>query len=187
MIENLIKKIARQLDKSEIPYIIIGGQAVLLYGTPRLTRDIDITLGVDTDKFLLIKRICEKLCLKILPKKAKKFAAETKVLPAEDTKSRIRVDFIFSFTSYEQQAMKRAKCVMMNGYSVKFASCEDLIIHKMFAGRAVDEEDVRNIIVKNKNNIDVKYIRKWLSEFSEISEQREVLKRFNSLLKVGTR
>ena len=52
MIEKLIKKIARHLDKDKIPYMIIGGQAVLLYGTPRLTRDIDITLGIDTDKLI---------------------------------------------------------------------------------------------------------------------------------------
>jgi len=44
MIEKLIKKIAFNLDKAKIPYMIIGGQAVLLYGVPRLTRDIDITL-----------------------------------------------------------------------------------------------------------------------------------------------
>jgi len=61
MIEKLIKKIAQHLDKGKIPYMIIGGQAVLLYGTPRLTRDIDIILGVDTDKFSLIERICERL------------------------------------------------------------------------------------------------------------------------------
>ena len=58
MIEELIKKIAQCLDQDEIPYMIIGGQAVLLYGTPRLTRDIDITLGIDTDKFQLIKGVC---------------------------------------------------------------------------------------------------------------------------------
>lgn len=29
--------------------MIIGGQAVLLYGEPRLTRYIDITLGIDTE------------------------------------------------------------------------------------------------------------------------------------------
>ena len=29
--------------------MIIGGQAVLLYGEPRLTRDIDITLGVNAN------------------------------------------------------------------------------------------------------------------------------------------
>ena len=182
MIEKLIKNIAQRLDKDEIPYMIIGGQAVLLYGTPRLTRDIDITLGVDTDKFLLIEGICRKLGLKILPENPEDFASQTKVLPAEDLKSRIRVDFIFSFTEYEAQAIKRTKKVLMNGYLVKFASCEDVIIHKMIAARAVDEEDVKNILIKNKNLIDFKYIKRWLSEFSKLSEHKDILVRFNDLL-----
>lgn len=183
MIEKLIKKIAQRLDKDKIPYMIIGGQAVLLYGTPRLTRDIDITLGIDTDKFLLIEKICKRLGLKILPEKPEDFATETKVLPAEEPKIRIRVDFIFSFTPYETQAIKRTKKVLMNGYPVKFASCEDVIIHKMFAARAVDAEDVKNILIKNKDSIDLKYVRRWLSEFSKISEHKEILEKFNRLLK----
>ena len=97
MIEKLIKRIDWHLDRAKIPYMIIGGQAVLLYGTPRLTRDIDITLGIDTDKFKLIEKICNKLGLKILPKAPKDFAEDTKVLPAEEAKLRIRVDFSFSF------------------------------------------------------------------------------------------
>ncbi len=42
MITALIKRIAQYLDENKVPYMIIGGQAVLLYGTPRLTRDIDL-------------------------------------------------------------------------------------------------------------------------------------------------
>jgi len=41
MIEKFIKRTAQCLDRQKIPYMIIGGQAVLLYGRPRLTRDID--------------------------------------------------------------------------------------------------------------------------------------------------
>jgi len=182
MIENLIKKVAQYLDENNIPYMIIGGQAVLLYGTPRLTRDIDIILGIDTNKFPLIEDICRKLGLKVLPENPEDFAVETKVLPTEDTHLQIRVDFIFSFTPYEAQAIKRTKKVIMDDYPVKFASCEDVIIHKMIAGRAIDNEDVKNILIKNKNSIDIEYIRKWLLEFSKISEQREILKKFNSLL-----
>lgn len=182
MIEELLKKTAQCLDKDNIPYMIIGGQAVLLYGTPRLTRDIDITLGVDTDKFSLIESVCSKLGLKILPESPEDFARETKVLPAEETKLRIRVDFIFSFTLYEAQAINRTKKVIMDGYPVKFASCEDVIIHKMIAGRAIDAEDVKNILVKNKNSIDINYIRKWLSEFGKISEHKGILEKFNSFL-----
>jgi len=183
VIEKLIKKIAQRLDKEQIPYMIIGGQAVLLYGTPRLTRDIDITLGVDTDKFPLIQSICRNLGLKVLPENPEDFARETKVLPAEEPELRIRVDFIFSFTEYEAHAIKRTKKVLMNDYPAKFASCEDVIVHKMISARAVDEEDVRNILIKSRNSIDLKYIRRWLSKFSKIPEHKGILERFNSLLK----
>jgi predicted nucleotidyltransferase len=163
--------------------MIIGGQAVLLYGIPRLTRDIDITLGVDTDKFQLIEEVCSKSGLKILPENPEDFARETKVLPAEESKLKIRVDFIFSFTPYEAQAIKRTKEIVMNDYPVKFASCEDVVIHKMVAARAVDVEDVRNILIKNNKTIDLEYIRRWLSEFGRLSEHRGILEKFESLLK----
>jgi predicted nucleotidyltransferase len=183
MIEELLKNIAQCLDDNKIPYMIIGGQAVLLYGIPRLTRDIDITLGVDTDKFSLIENICSKLNLRIIPETPGDFARETKVLPTEETKSSIRVDFIFSFTMYESQAINRTKNVPMSGYPLKFASCEDVIIHKMIAGRAIDSEDVKNMLIKNKDSIDIEYIRRWLLEFSELPEQEGILERFNNLLK----
>ena len=183
MIEELIKKIAQCLDQDQIPYMIIGGQAVLLYGSPRLTRDIDITLGVDTDKFQLIEGVCSKSGLKILPENPEDFARETKVLPAEESTIKIRVDFIFSFTSYEAQAIRRTKEIVMNDYPVKFASCEDVVIHKMVAGRAVDVEDVKNILVKNNTTIELEYIRRWLSEFGRLSEHEGILEKFEILLK----
>ena len=183
MIEELIKKIGQRLDEDKIPYMIIGGQAVLLYGTPRLTRDIDITLGVDTDKFLLIEKICRKLGLKILPENPEDFARDTKVLPAEELKTRIRVDFIFSFTPYEAQPINRAKEVSMDSYTVKFASCEDVIIHKMIAARAIDVEDVKNILLKNRDSLDLEYLERWLSAFGELAEHKGMLGEFKGLLK----
>jgi predicted nucleotidyltransferase len=181
--EELIAQIARCLDGKKIPYMIIGGQAVLLYGRPRLTRDIDITLGVDSDQFETIAGVCKDVDLKILPVEPKVFATQTKVLPAEDAVTKLRVDFVFSFTPYERQALKRTQKVKLAGYPVHFASCEDVIIHKMIAGRAIDEEDVKSILIKNKNLIDLKYIRKWLSQFGNLSEHKRVLERFNNLLK----
>jgi hypothetical protein len=181
VIEELIQEIAQGLDKEKILYMIIGGQAVLLYGTPRLTRYIDITLGVDTDQFPRIESMCRELGLKVLPENPEEFARETRVLPAEELESRIRVDFIFSFTPYEAQAIKRAKQVLMGDYPVKFASCEDVIIHKMIAARAIDVEDVKNILIKAENSADLEYIKGWLSEFAKIPEHKGILERFNSL------
>ena len=183
MIEKLIKRTARCLDRQKVPYMIIGGQAVLLYGRPRLTRDIDITLGVDTDKFSSIENACKTLKLRILVENAEHFAQDTKVLPTEEPESKVRVDFIFSFTPYEAQAIKNAKKVLMDDYPVKFASCEDVIIHKMVAGRAIDEEDVKSMLVKNADTLDLEYIEKWLSEFAKIAEHEKISARFYDLLR----
>lgn len=62
--------------------MIIGGQAVLIYGEPRITRDIDITLGVYIDRHPEIKLIVKKLNLKHLVENLENFVEETIVLPA---------------------------------------------------------------------------------------------------------
>jgi len=41
MFEELLIRIAKALDNNYIPYMIVGGQAVLLYGEPRLTKDME--------------------------------------------------------------------------------------------------------------------------------------------------
>ncbi|MGE5293827.1 MAG: nucleotidyl transferase AbiEii/AbiGii toxin family protein [Solirubrobacterales bacterium] len=183
MLAKLIRRVAEALDQAEIPYMIIGGQAVLLYGRPRLTRDIDITLGIDTDDFLRLSSVCGELDLRILPESPLDFVQRTRVLPAEEPESRIRVDFIFSFSEYERQAIDRAKQVAMDDYPVRFASCEDIIIHKMVASRAVDIEDVRHLLVKNRQQLDYDYLRHWLSEFSALPEYEQILESFEHLLK----
>jgi hypothetical protein len=164
--ERLLRKISQQLRKASIPYMVIGGQAVLLYGEPRLTRDIDITLGVGVDELSRLKRVIPAIGLKILVKKEKEFVERNLVLPTMDQKSGIRVDFIFSFSPYERQGIDRGKDVKLGKTWVRFASLEDVVIHKVVAGRARDLEDVKSILLKNPV-YDFEYINKWLEEFDK--------------------
>ena len=98
MFEKLIVKIGNSLKNNSIPYMIIGGQAVLLYGEPRLTRDIDITLGVNIDKIKELLKIIKELSLRPIPENIEPFVKETMVFPVIEETTGIRVDFIFSFT-----------------------------------------------------------------------------------------
>ena len=59
MFRRLLSNIGCALDRHEIPYMIIGGQALLLYGEPRLTKDIDVTLGVEHDEKYISKWLAE--------------------------------------------------------------------------------------------------------------------------------
>ena len=159
------------MRKDSIPYMVIGGQAVLLYGEPRLTRDIDITLGVGVRELNKLKETISSLGLKILVERDEEFVERNMVLPTLDEKSGIRVDFIFSFSPYGRQAIERAKDIKLGRSLVRFASLEDVVIHKVIAGRARDLEDIKSILLKNQK-YDSDYIEKWLKEFDKsLTEQ----------------
>jgi hypothetical protein len=182
MFEEILSRIGLSLTRHSLPYMIIGGQAVLLYGEPRLTRDIDITLGVGVDHIEELLAVVRELSLKPVPEDIESFVRQTMVLPAFDETTGIRVDFIFSFTPYETGAIKRARRIKILEQDVCFASPEDVIIHKIFAGRPRDIEDVRTIILKNPE-IDIQYIKGWLKEFDASSDKKDLLKTFEETLK----
>jgi predicted nucleotidyltransferase len=182
MFEKILSQIGASLSKHNLPYMVVGGQAVLLYGEPRLTRDIDITLGVDVNRLGEVLAVVQELNLKPLPEKIESFVRETMVLPALDEDTGIRLDFIFSYTPYETGAINRAKKVTIMGQEVNIAAPEDLIIHKIFAGRPRDLEDVRTVLLKNPD-IDIQYIREWLKEFDASSKEEDFLKTFEGIVK----
>ena len=181
MFQDLLKSIAKALDEGQMPYMIIGGQAILLYGEPRLTRDIDVTVGIGLDKLPSLLEVAKKANLRILSERPEEFVKETMVLPTRDEKSGIRVDFILSFTPYERQAIERAKPVQMEGVNVYFASPEDVIIHKIFAGRPRDLEDIRGILIK-QSQIDLVYLKNWLKEFDQAFPGKNFLETLQKLL-----
>lgn len=164
MFEELLKQLALALDKAKLPYMVFGGQAVLLYGEPRLTRDIDVTLGMDTSRAPALLRVIEELEWRVLVDEVEDFLRQTFVLPVLDPKSNIRIDFVFSLTGYERQAIDRGKIVSLGGTNIRFVSLEDLIVMKIFAGRPRDLDDVVGVIRRHPG-FDRAYVEKWLNLF----------------------
>ena len=91
------------------------------------------------------------------------FVRRTMVLPCRDEASGIRIDLIFAQSGYGQEALRR---VPFGATEVCFASPEDVIIHKVIAGRPRDLEDCRRIWLKNPQ-LDEGYIRGWLQQFGD--------------------
>jgi hypothetical protein len=179
MLQQLLEKIALTLESRGISYMVIGGQAALLYGEARLTKDIDVTLGVGPDRWEEITGLVKHAGWEVLA--GKDFSERTMVLPCVHRASGIRLDLIFSHSVYELQAMERVRRVEVGKALVRFAAVEDLVIHKVVAGRPRDLEDVWSILAKNPA-LDVAYIRRWLAEFDsslkgDFSERFETIRR----------
>ena len=155
--------------------MLIGGQAVLLHGEPRLTQDVDITLGVTPERLPEVLDLCRDLNLELLPDDVAEFVRATFVLPVRHVQSGIRVDLVFSATPYERKAISRAVTVELGGSTVPFASAEDLVIHKLFAGRARDIEDVEGVLRRKGQDLDWGYVLKWVGSFAEIPGREGLL------------
>ena len=180
MFESLLALLARELDRAGIPYMVIGGQAVQLYGEPRMTRDIDVTVGLGSEGLARVLAVCGRCALKPLPARPDDFVRETMVLPALEERTGIRVDFVFSFTDYERQAIGRSRPVELAGTQVRFAAVEDVVIHKLVAGRPRDLEDARSIVIKNPG-LDRGHVESWLAAFDRALD-RDITASFRRLL-----
>jgi hypothetical protein len=124
---------------------------------------------------------CTSLGLKPLPEHPDRFVQQTFVLPARHMESGIRVDFIFSTTPYERQAIDRALRVTLAGVPVPFATAEDLLVRKLFAGRARDLEDAAGVVRRKGAELDWEYVRRWVAEFAGIPGQEGLAERLQRL------
>ncbi|MGC8765766.1 MAG: nucleotidyl transferase AbiEii/AbiGii toxin family protein [Brevinematia bacterium] len=174
-LKNLIKKIAGVLEKNKIGYIIVGGQAVIVYGIFRTTKDIDITIDIDINEIEKVIQILRKIGLKVLVSEPENFVRDVFVLPAIEEKSKIRVDIIFGLSPFEKEAIKRANKIKIDNVNVRFISIEDLIIQKVISKRNKDTEDVKILLTKNKN-INENYVIDWLKKLEEVMEENLVEK-----------
>ena len=182
MFEQLLARLARVFDKAGIQYMVIGGQAVMIHGRLRVTEDIDVTLGLDSAEAGRVLEIARAAGLRPLVEDPCQFALRTSVLPMQAIEGGVRVDFVFSFTPYERQAIERSVAQEEDGYPVRFATAEDLIIHKLFAGRPQDIQDVRGILARKQGKIDKQYSRQWIGQFSQIEGKAHLKKQLEDLL-----
>lgn len=178
MLSELLAAIATELDRRRIPYMVIGGQAVLAFGEPRLTKDIDVTVGLDTDGLATILAAAERIGLRPLVE-PQAFVEETMVLPCEHGASGARVDFVFSQTPYEREALARTRKLTIEGTVVRFACPEDLVIHKTIAGRPRDLEDIRGVLAKQPT-LDRALVRTWLERYESLLAV-PLLQRFDAI------
>lgn len=161
---ELLGQLARVLEQQRLPYAVMGGQAVLLHGEARLTRDIDITLAAPTERLGDLQQAAAAAGWRILVPDPPAFVARHLVLPCEDVASGVRLDFIFGLTRFEQEAVARAQPLPLQDARLRVVTPEDLIVFKLVAGRARDVEDVCGII-RRQRALDTGYILDWLRQF----------------------
>ncbi len=178
---ELLKLLAITFDYHTIPYIVIGNQAVLVYGNKKSIHDIVIIIDLAIDEISEIETIIKELDLEILVDNYYEFVNDTYTLPCSSEKFRMKVDFIFSSSEYDKMTFARSNIIEVDEYGVKFASLEDIIIHKMVSGKPGDFEDIKSIVSKNRDFQD-DYISRWLNRYDS-SLYMDLSLKFKDLIK----
>ncbi len=181
-LEGALKEVQDFLKKKGVQYMIIGGIGNLVWGEPRLTVDIDITVQVsDVKERDFIKEVGSRF--RILVDNPEDFVKKTRVLPVELSEN-VKGDIIFAGLDYEKKAIERAVEVEISKNNrVRVCTAEDLIIHKALSEREKDWQDIEGILLRRGHLLDKKYILSWLSQFVSALDKPGIQKRFEELWK----
>ncbi|MBU1137036.1 nucleotidyltransferase [Patescibacteria group bacterium] len=182
--KNLLVNIAKILKELKIPYIITGGMAVLVWGRPRFTADIDIVVELGQNKVDQLEKALLSLSdIGYFDKKAVKEAINNKnEFNFIDGNTGIKVDFwVLSDDSFDLSRLKRRKIKKVLGENIYFSSPEDLILIKLkwykesLMSRQI--EDVESILKISNKKIDFKYLKKWARKLSVLKILEEVIEK----------
>jgi predicted nucleotidyltransferase len=184
-INSFVKPLIDVLEREKIQYAIIGGLAVMIYGEPRFTKDVDINIILEKGK---IKDFIKKL-------QAKGFSPSLyNAVQIAETSGYLQVsyntgknltsfDIIIAENPIEFSAIERAKIKKIDGMNIKMITPEDLIIQKITSEREKDKNDLIGIIARQEGKMDLDYIRNWLTKIDKVLKNTSLTQEFNKVLK----
>lgn len=168
-------------------FCFIGGVAVQRWGNPRFTRDIDLTLltGFGGEEAFV-----EGLLALLEPRRsdAKDFALRNRVLLAR-TREGIEVDVALGALPFEERSVARAsRWEVRPPVGLTTCSAEDLVVHKAFAGRGRDWDDLESVLVRQYGKLDLVQVREELRPLLDLKGDEEALPKLDEAVeRVGRR
>ena len=177
---DLLADLARELARLRVPWFVFGAQAALLWGRPRLTTDVDITVRLgDIDAQTLVEALGSR-GFDVRITATPEFVRQTRVLPMVHQPTGLAVDVVLAGPGLEDEFLARAVLVEMGGIAVPVISAEDLIVTKTLAGRSKDIEDIRGVIAERGDELDTNQIRRTLRLLEDALGQSDLLPIFEA-------
>lgn len=136
-----LKQLSQTFSDCDLWWYLFGAQALIAYGFPRATADVDVTVQPPDDLDAFLESLSTNGFLTRVDD-PKNFVRLSSILPVM-SKSGIPVDIVFGQSGLESQILSRARLIDLGDVSVPVATPEDLIISKVVAGRPQDIEDIR--------------------------------------------
>ena len=171
------------LTSLKISAAVMGGIAVAAWKHVRTTRDVDLLVEVeDRDVSVLVNHLAQA---GVKSKHADPLIRldDAQFLQLQfqppDKSVDVQIDLLLAQSEYQREALSRRIEIDAPELGFAFATlaCEDLILHKLLAGRIIDLADAAVLLRINQNGLDTKYLEKWVevhelhAEFEQIRKE----------------
>lgn len=164
----------------QAPMAVMGGLADSVFNHAQSTRDADILVQVeekDTERVLEVASQAGILPRRFPPmlKLDKQWILFLSYQPPGEFYE-IKVDILYADNDYQREALARRVQVEIPGCQtpVSILACEDLIIHKLYAGRIIDLADCAHLMRANAQSLDFTYLKKYLASGSLQTSWKQV-------------
>lgn len=179
---ELLSDLAAALAAIGAQWYVFGAQAALVWGRPRLTTDVDVTVKCSASTEHLVRTLDTRgFSLRIDATEA--FIRTTRVVPLEHRASGLALDVVLAGPGLEDLFIERAVPIDVAGTVIPFISPEDLIVTKLLAGREKDLEDVRGVLSERGATLDVSRIRTTLELLEDALGQSDLIPVFDDELR----
>lgn len=156
---DLLADLADAFARLQAPWYVFGAQAALIWGRPRLTTDVDVTVGTVPGGTPALLSALESRGFAIRIDVSPDFVRQTRVLPLVHEPSGLAADIVLGGPGLEDDFLARAVRVDVGGVVVPVLTAEDLIVTKVLAGRPKDVEDIRGVLAERGERLDLARIR----------------------------
>lgn len=156
-------------------WYVFGAQAVVLYGRPRMTADVDVTALVAPEDATRLIDAMGEAGFEVGVEDVESFVAQTRVLPFAHRATRMPVDVVLAGPGLEMEFLGRVRRVGVGGLDVPVISPEDLVVTKVLAGRPKDLEDARGVLREQGAQLDVGRVRALLGVIEEALDRSDLV------------
>jgi len=182
-VDVALADLVRVLTRLEVDWYLFGAQAAILYGSTRVTEDIDVTVALGPLSPRDVATTFEKRGFRLRVRDSAGFVDRTRVLPVVHVKSSIPVDVVFSGPGLEEDFMARKRQVERGKLTLPVVSPEDLVVLKLLAARPHDYEDLRAVLRGQGPTLDQKRVVETLTVLEHALGQSDLLPAFSKLLR----
>jgi predicted nucleotidyltransferase len=138
------RELLQLLNEFEVEYLIVGGYAVMKYGEPRYTKDLDVWVHNSPQNSLQVVGALKKFGA---PLEHDGITAETfteKQVVYQIGIAPVRIDVLTEITGVEfLDAWRKRVASTFFGVPVHFISLDDLLVNKQALGRSSDLKDLK--------------------------------------------